>query len=108
MKHALQHGTRVPTQHSLWDQGKPQLSQLVAGPSGCTLTSDQQSGIKYVIPNTSPCLCCCFIETHLQVVSTNLFYVNTIWTSAKPCVTPAEGMNTNMHTNVHASVAVIP
>jgi hypothetical protein len=32
-----------------WDLG-------IAGPSGCKLASSQQSGIKYVNPNVSPCM----------------------------------------------------
>jgi hypothetical protein len=52
-KHAVQRGIWVPTQHLLWDQGKPS-SWLVAGPSGCKLTSSQQSGIKSANPNISP------------------------------------------------------
>jgi hypothetical protein len=34
------------------NHGKPRLSWPVAGPSGCKLTSSQQSGIKYASPNT--------------------------------------------------------
>jgi hypothetical protein len=33
-------------------------SSTVAGPSGCKLTSIQQSGIKYASPNISTYLCC--------------------------------------------------
>jgi hypothetical protein len=36
---------------------KPWSSWPVAGPSGCKLTSSQQSGIKYANPNVSPYLC---------------------------------------------------
>jgi hypothetical protein len=57
VKHAVQRGIWVPSQHLLWDQGKPWSSWPVAGPSGCKLTSSQQSGIKYASPNTSPYLC---------------------------------------------------
>jgi hypothetical protein len=35
------------------NHGKPWSSWLVAGPSGCKLTSSQQSGIKYAGPNIS-------------------------------------------------------
>jgi hypothetical protein len=38
------------------NHGKPWSSWPVAGPSGCRLTSSQQSGIKYASPNTSPYL----------------------------------------------------
>jgi hypothetical protein len=62
-KHAVQRGVWVPTQHLLWDQGKPRKSLTswpVAGPPGCKLTSSQQSSIKYASPNISPYLCCFF------------------------------------------------
>jgi hypothetical protein len=51
-KHAVQRGIWVPTQHLLWDHGKLWLSGPVAGPSGCKLTSSQQSSIKYASPLT--------------------------------------------------------
>jgi hypothetical protein len=50
-KHAVQCGIWVPTQYSLWDQGKP-----VAGSSGCKLTTSQQSDVEYASPNISPYL----------------------------------------------------
>jgi hypothetical protein len=53
-KHAVQRGIWVPTQHLLWDQGKPRktlTSWPVAGPSGCKLTPSQQSGVEYASPN---------------------------------------------------------
>jgi hypothetical protein len=52
------------------NHGKPSSSWPVARPSGCKLSSSQQSGIKYASSNTSPYLCCCFIKKHLQVVFT--------------------------------------
>jgi hypothetical protein len=76
VKHAVQRGIWGPTQHLLLDQGKPRKTLIefaVAGPSGCKLTSSQQSGIKYTNPNISPYLCHCFIENHLHVVFTNIF-----------------------------------
>jgi hypothetical protein len=59
VKHAVQRGIWVPTQHLLWDHGKSYSSWPVAGPSGCKLTASQQSSIKYTSPNISPYLCCC-------------------------------------------------
>jgi hypothetical protein len=45
-KHAVQRGIWVPSQHLLWDQGKPRKTLIeLAGPSGCKLTTSQQSGI---------------------------------------------------------------
>jgi hypothetical protein len=64
VKQAVQRGIWVPTQHPLWDRGKPRKawsSWPVAGPSGYKLTSTQLFGIKYANPNVSPDLCCCFI-----------------------------------------------
>jgi hypothetical protein len=57
VKHAVQRGIWVPIQHLLWDQGKPWSSWLVAEPSGCQLTSSQQSGISYASPETRHYLC---------------------------------------------------
>jgi hypothetical protein len=64
------------------NHGKPWPSWLVAWPSGCKLTSSQQSGI-------SSHLYCYFTEKHLQVTFTNIFvclyfgwapnHVNTRW-----------------------------
>jgi hypothetical protein len=63
VKYAVQRGIWVPTQHLVWDQGKPRKTFIELagrGTSGCKLTSSQQSGIKYANPNTSPYLCCFF------------------------------------------------
>jgi hypothetical protein len=78
--------------------GKPLSSWPVAGPSGCKLTSSQQSDIKSASPNISPCLCSFFLFFLFffpQQVAFfyNCFYVRTIWISTKPRITPAEGMN---------------
>jgi hypothetical protein len=56
-KHAVQRGIWVPTQHLLWDQGKPRKSLIeLAGRRTfrMQLTSSQQSGIKSANPNISP------------------------------------------------------
>jgi hypothetical protein len=53
VKHVVERGIWVPTQHLLWGQGKPWSSWPVAGPSGCKLNSSQQSGIKHASPNIS-------------------------------------------------------
>jgi hypothetical protein len=58
--HAVQCGIWVPTQHLLWDQGKPWkplIELVVARPSGCKLTSSEQSGIKSASHNISVLLC---------------------------------------------------
>jgi hypothetical protein len=53
-KHAVQRGIWVPTQHSLWDQGKPRKT-LIELPGHRTfrikLASSQQSGVEYASPN---------------------------------------------------------
>jgi hypothetical protein len=59
------------------NHGKPWWSWPVAGPSGCKLTSSQQSRIKYASPNISPYLCFLFffsslLPKHLQVVFTKI------------------------------------
>jgi hypothetical protein len=41
---------------------KPWLGWLVTGPSGCKLTSCQKSGIKYASSNSTPYLCCFFLD----------------------------------------------
>jgi hypothetical protein len=55
----------------------------------CELTSSQQSGIKYKSPNFSPYLF--FLNIYRLFLH---FYVYIIWISTKPCITPAEGINT--------------
>jgi hypothetical protein len=52
------------------NHGKPWSTWPVAGPSGCKLTSSQQSGINYANPNVSPYLCSYFIWN--QAVSRRL------------------------------------
>jgi hypothetical protein len=51
------------------DHGKPWSRWSAAGPSGCKLTSIQQSGIKYANPNTSPYLCFFFFENIYKLSS---------------------------------------
>jgi hypothetical protein len=46
VKHAVQRGIWVPTQHLLWDQGKPTMIEL----------DGRRTGIKYASPDTSPYL----------------------------------------------------
>jgi hypothetical protein len=66
------------------NHAKPWSSWSVAGPSGCKLTSSQQSGIKYVSPNINPYPCCCFFFSSpplflfLQVLFYKYFYVGII------------------------------
>jgi hypothetical protein len=43
------------------NHGNPLSSRSVALPSGCKLTSSQQSGIKYASRNIGPYLCCFFL-----------------------------------------------
>jgi hypothetical protein len=85
------------------NHGKPWLSCSVAGPSGCKLTSSQQSSIKYASPNTSPYLrffsflfyLFSFINIYKSFLQKCYLYI--IWISTKPCVTPVEGMNACRH-----------
>jgi hypothetical protein len=106
VKHTVQCGIWAPMQHPLWDQGKPrkpQLSWLVAGPSRHKPTSSQQSGIKYMTPNTSPHLCYFFsfpLWKHLQVALTK-FHLYITWINTKPCITPTERTNAYMHKRAH-------
>jgi hypothetical protein len=60
----------------------------VSGPSGCKLTSRQQSGIKYASPNISPYLCWfffLFFENICKLFS-QPFYLHIIWISTNPCL----------------------
>jgi hypothetical protein len=62
-KHAVPRGIWVPTQHSLWDQGKPRKSLIeLAGRRTfrMQMTTSQQSGVQYSSPNTSPYVCFLF------------------------------------------------
>jgi hypothetical protein len=63
-KHAVKRGIWVPTQHLLWDQGKPRKTLIeLAGRRTfrMQLTSSQQSSIKYASPNISLYPCCCVL-----------------------------------------------
>jgi hypothetical protein len=89
------------------NHGKPYSGLPVAGPSGCKLTSSQQSGIKYASPNISPYMCLFFLLLLLLLLfffSFSVFeiiyklflqklYLYIIWISTKPCITPAERIN---------------
>jgi hypothetical protein len=55
--------------------GKPWSSWPVAGPSGCKMTSSQQSGS----PNTSPCLCFFFLNIYKLFLQKCYLYI--IWIS---------------------------
>jgi hypothetical protein len=58
------------------NHGKPRSSWPVAGPSGCKLTSSQQSGIKYANPNVSPYLCVlALFERKIYIFLLHFFYV---------------------------------
>jgi hypothetical protein len=102
------------------NHGKPWSSWPVAGPSGCKMTSSQQCALNIRALTLVPiCVAAFFLPFSLfffhfyffsQVVLYNYFYVRMIWKSTKPCIKPAEGINTyinNMHTNIHISVSVI-
>jgi hypothetical protein len=95
------------------NHGKPWWSWPVAGPSGCKLTSSQQSGIKYASPNTSPYLCffflSLFVENIYKLFFLQKFYLHIIWIGTKPFITQKELMliGTNMLTIIHISVTVI-
>jgi hypothetical protein len=82
------------------NHGEPWSSWLVAGPSGCKLASSQQSSIKYESHNISPDLCCFFLFLSLKTFISCFykhFYLNIIWISTKPYITPAEGNNAYLH-----------
>jgi hypothetical protein len=78
MKHAEQRGIWVPTQHLLWDQGKPWETLIeLAGRRTfrIKLTSSQQSGNEHANPSVSPWLCSCFIEVYMHTIFTVFLYV---------------------------------
>jgi hypothetical protein len=80
VKHAVQHGNFGPNSAFALGQRKtaqkPRSSWPVAGPSGCKLTSSQQSGIKDANPNISPYLCCALfvIQKHIFVFMDLSYY----------------------------------
>jgi hypothetical protein len=81
---------------------KPWSSWPITGPSACKLTSSQQFRIKYASPNISPYLCWSppplfFYKWFFFSFFFKYCYVRKIWISAKPCITPAEGMNAYMN-----------
>jgi hypothetical protein len=63
VKYVAQHGIWIPTQHLLWNQGKPRKTLIeLTGRRifRMQLTSSQQSSIEYASPNIIPYLCCFF------------------------------------------------
>jgi hypothetical protein len=83
-KRAVQRGIWVPTQHLLWDQGKPRKTLIeLAGRRTFRkeLTSSQQSGIKSANPNISPyslLLYFSFLFSFLFFFPTRSYFVFTI------------------------------
>jgi hypothetical protein len=79
--------------------GKPSSSWSVAGPSGCKLTSSQQSGIKYTNPDISLSLAVRFFEKKkvYMFVFTDLSMCIP-WTSTKHlCITFAKRIHAYTH-----------
>jgi hypothetical protein len=71
-EHAVQRGIWVPTQHFLCDERKPRKTLIeLAGrkPSGCKLTSNQQTGFKSASTNIIPYLCWCVFFPLVSFVS---------------------------------------
>jgi hypothetical protein len=106
-KHAVQRGIWVPTQHLLWDKGKPRKPLIELAGSRTfrmQLTSSQQSSIKSANPNIS-CYCiflfCCFFfflsffsffSQQVTYFVFNYLYVHIMWISNKPYKTLMEGI----------------
>jgi hypothetical protein len=74
------------------NHGKPSSSRPVAGPSGCKLTSSQQSGVEYASPNISSCLLGCFIIKYVYSCFTDVLYSYNLDNNI-PCTTLGEKMN---------------
>jgi hypothetical protein len=74
---------------------KPWSSWPASGPSGCKLTSSQQSGIKSAKPTISPYLCCCFFFQFFFPPSCflQLFVCAYDLDKLKPYITHMEGIN---------------
>jgi hypothetical protein len=88
-KHAVQREIWVPTQHLLWDQGKPRKTLIeLAGRRTfwMQLTSSQQSGVEYASPNIvslSVRLLYYSYKIRIQFVL-RMFYIYIIWISNIP------------------------
>jgi hypothetical protein len=61
VKHAVQRGIWVPTQHFALGTTVTLIELAGRRSSGCKLTSSQQFGFKYANPDINLYLCCCFI-----------------------------------------------
>jgi hypothetical protein len=82
------------------NDGKPWSSWPVAGPSGCKLTTSQQSGIEYASPNiVSLSVRLLYYKIRIQFVL-QMFYIHIIWISNIPCTTLKKMMDAipNMNT----------
>jgi hypothetical protein len=91
VKHGVQRGYQLSICSGTTENyRKPWSSWPVAGPSGCKLTSSQQSDIRYASANISPCLSCCFFPIFL--FSHELFFTNSFmcvfWIRTNLCITP--------------------
>jgi hypothetical protein len=99
VNHAVQRGIWVPTQHFLWDEGKPWSNWPVAGPSGCKLISSQQSDIKYVS------LCAVTLLKNIYKLFLQIFFCAF---NLDKHQTSAEGMNAYMHKHAYNSLIITP
>jgi hypothetical protein len=118
-KHAVQRGIWVPTQHLLWEQGKPRKTLIeLAGRRTfrMQLTSRKQSSIKSANPNIGPyslLLYFSFLFFFLFFSTSyynyyNYLYVHMIWISTKPSETIMEGIKAyvNKHAYKHTYIRI--
>jgi hypothetical protein len=93
------------------NQGKLWSSWPVARPSGCKLTSSQQSGIKYAYPNIRPYLAVALFEKSLHICF-YVFFMCVLWMSSKVfCITLAgwrggEEAHTHTHSCKHTYIYI--
>jgi hypothetical protein len=87
------------------NHGKPWSSWPVAGPSGCKLTSSQQSGTEHANPSISPWLCRYFNEVFMVTIFITVFIY--VWISTKPSRSYAGfGAYPNIYKNCNKNVTM--
>jgi hypothetical protein len=91
VKHAVQRGIWVPTQHLLWDRGKPRKTNTLCGQNAVYINSDRTSQETHYVSTTKPNrlmlfreIIAVYCENHTDHINTlcgqNAIYINSVCT----------------------------
>jgi hypothetical protein len=108
MKHSVQRLIRLPTQHLLWDRGKPQRTLIeLTGRRNFRMQTDFQPaspGFKYAKPNISLCICsvALFEEVYIFVSTAFLHNLDEQQTVVyNICREGGKSIRTQLHASIH-------